>query len=296
MKNLFATLMAFILPLLAMQASAAERVVDTQSNVDLVQVEVLDKSGNVIGAEFQAVNRNGYSVDVAIKMKESKNLSDVLSKTIVVVAPNARESLGSLTLIDTSAEGTWNIEWSVRKHQEPGGMNPTNPPSSNSPNTTPTTTPTMKPNTTPNSTPNTKPSTHPENSPTSDAMTPEPQTQAAEEEVLNTLDQVDLIQVRKFDVEGNELGADIFALNRQTYPIEVTIRLTKSDNVTNSLTNRWVSVTPGSRGFLGSVLLKDQSKPGSWYFEWKIRKVDTTQPSQEKTQPSTTPTTIPAKG
>lgn len=95
----------------------------------------------------------------------------------------------------------------------------------------------------------------------------------AGERIVDTLNQVDLIVVDRVNVDGYSFGEEYFACNRNDFPVYISIRLIKAENVGSDLAIGPMTATPKTKINLGSVLQTNTSKVASWRYEWLITTV-----------------------
>ena len=90
------------------------------------------------------------------------------------------------------------------------------------------------------------------------------------EQIIDTINHVDLIEMEHFDENGVINRKDYFVYNGNSFPMYVKIHLTKEINVKNELANVSVTVLPESVVELGQVKKDKTDQPADWDYNWTV--------------------------
>lgn len=103
----------------------------------------------------------------------------------------------------------------------------------------------------------------------SDADT-NPSDKKDKEQIIDSINHVDLIETSHLDENGVVNKKDYFVYNGNLYPMYVRIHLTKEINVKNELVNVSVTVLPESVVGLGQVKKDKTDQPADWDYNWTV--------------------------
>lgn len=93
----------------------------------------------------------------------------------------------------------------------------------------------------------------------------------AEEKIGGTLNNTDLIIKELVNKEGHNYGERYYILNRNKYPVQVSIKITNSHNVDDYLVPYTVIVKEFQRIEVGEVYQTEITKKSSWDYEWQVQ-------------------------
>ncbi|MGA8164510.1 MAG: hypothetical protein WB791_05725 [Waddliaceae bacterium] len=91
-----------------------------------------------------------------------------------------------------------------------------------------------------------------------------------EEQVVGTLNGVDLIFADLFNKDGHNFGEQYFVLNRNDQPMRVSIRLVGSENAVDHLVKYTIIVNRRDRVEIGKVIQDNLSEGANWKYEWQV--------------------------
>lgn len=91
-----------------------------------------------------------------------------------------------------------------------------------------------------------------------------------EERVAETLEKVDFIIDTLRDDEGNIYGESYYAMNRNDYPMRISMEITHQENVDAKIVPYTIIMKPDARVPLGSVVKNDTDMDASWKYEWEV--------------------------
>ena len=91
-----------------------------------------------------------------------------------------------------------------------------------------------------------------------------------EERVAETLDNVDFIVENLKDEEGKMYGESYFALNRNNYPMRISMEITQAKNVETKIAPYTIVMEPSARVPLGTVVKINPEEDAVWNYEWLI--------------------------
>ena len=80
---------------------------------------------------------------------------------------------------------------------------------------------------------------------------------------------VQILRERRYNAQDRHIGYNYSALNRNPYPVYVSIRLTASENAYDGLLPGSVIVQGGETTPLGYIVQESISENANWNFEWK---------------------------
>lgn len=89
---------------------------------------------------------------------------------------------------------------------------------------------------------------------------------------------VQILRERRYDAQDLHYGYNYSALNRNSYPVYVSIRLTSSENAYDGLVPGSIIVQAGESAPLGYIVQESVSENANWNFEWKTEPAAALQP------------------
>ncbi len=92
----------------------------------------------------------------------------------------------------------------------------------------------------------------------------------AEEKIGGTLNNTDLIVKDLVNEEGHNYGERYYVLNRNDYPVKVSIKLTDGQNIDDYLVPYTIVVKEFQRIEIGEIYQTDIKKESSWNYEWQV--------------------------
>ncbi len=109
MKKLLILMLCF-----ASAFSLEGRVAESINNVDLIVEEKLNEKGENYGDIYTVHNRNDFPIRFSIKLGDSVNAVDNLTKNTIIVEPNQTASVGTVTMDDPTKESNWSYEIQIK--------------------------------------------------------------------------------------------------------------------------------------------------------------------------------------
>ncbi|NGX42212.1 MAG: hypothetical protein K940chlam7_00489 [Chlamydiae bacterium] len=94
----------------------------------------------------------------------------------------------------------------------------------------------------------------------------------SEERIVDTIENVDLYVNDLYNEDDHNYGEEYYVLNRNDFPMHVSIHLTDNKNAEKHLIKSTVIVGSNLRGDLGHILQKDLSLGATWKYEWKAER------------------------
>ena len=97
---------------------------------------------------------------------------------------------------------------------------------------------------------------------------------SVEGELYDTYKTYNKVELRKIAIVGSNdapFGSDIIVVNNESFPIEVTIKLTDNENMLDGLLSDVALVHPGETVYLGWVVLREKGNGGSWSVNWSVQ-------------------------
>lgn len=95
----------------------------------------------------------------------------------------------------------------------------------------------------------------------------------AEEHLASSVNNVDLYVNDLYHEEnGHNYAEEYRAVNRNDFPVRVSIKLTEIVNADNRLIRNTIIIDPKEEAPLGTVQQKDLSKSATWNYQWQAKK------------------------
>lgn len=76
----------------------------------------------------------------------------------------------------------------------------------------------------------------------------------------------------KYNPDGYVFGDDIYVVNKNPFPIEVSAKLADGINVKDGLIAETQVINSNSQGYLGWVTFESKNKDSSWNVSWSVKK------------------------
>lgn len=92
------------------------------------------------------------------------------------------------------------------------------------------------------------------------------------ERIAGTMESVDLIIEDMYNDNGHNFGERFYAINRNDFPIRLSIHLTEAKNAENSFVAYTLIINPLEKVKLGKVRQKDLTAESSWNYEWEVQR------------------------
>lgn len=104
----------FILVAFCSIHSLEGRVAESINNVDLIIEDLYNSQGQDYGDDFFIHNRNDIPIRFSIKLTDAINAKDGLLKNTIIIEPQQRISIGSVTMNNLAIEANWSYELNVK--------------------------------------------------------------------------------------------------------------------------------------------------------------------------------------
>ncbi len=93
---------------------AEMKVIESNNNIDLLLEEMVNTKGHNYGEEYFIHNQNDFPIRFSIKLTDAYNTLDNLIKFTIIVEPDQKGSIGTVTQEDLRKESYWSYELMVK--------------------------------------------------------------------------------------------------------------------------------------------------------------------------------------
>ena len=94
---------------------------------------------------------------------------------------------------------------------------------------------------------------------------------SGDEKIGGTIENVDLIVSDLTTDYNHNYGDRYYAINRNDYPVRVSIKMINGVNAEDHLIRNTVIIEPHERADLGLIRQKDPLKTSDWKYEWHVK-------------------------